>query len=319
MLITYRTTVIWMLSTLSVSAALGSEYSAGVAVPAPVGHIQDGLAIDNVSIHVRNLDVAIRYTLANNNKKPVSTDLTIYGPLFGWEGVDSRYPDKAFLELQVTVNQEAVKVQRNVIALHHGQLVNDKLTRLHLDPLWMARNPDKPIETSSVPKAKLRAATRDGLIKDFGQGMTPDWYALATHSWHTTVPAQSQRQLTLSYQLRPGFEPFQLNDTKLSKLLNEHCASSEQLKEQIKTLGRTAPEAVVALRYTVPIGLANGRLPQSVSVELTQESAWAGLHPLLSFTCKTNGSAAIGSPAFSQEVSTPIGQPLSILVILPQE
>ena len=32
-----------------------------------------------------------------------------------------------------------------------------------------------------------------------------------------------------------------------------------------------------------------------------------------------NGSAAIGYPAFSQEVSTPIGQPLSILVILPQE
>ncbi len=263
--------------------------------------------------------VEIQYTLKNTGKKTASPRLTIYGSLFGWEGVDSTYPDKAFLELRVTIDQKPIKTTTNVMALYQGEPVNAKLSSLHLDPLWIARNPDPLIETSSLSQKSLRAAIQEGLIRDLGQGLVPNWYALASHSWSTSVAPQRKGRLALSYQLRPAYEPLQLNEVRLANLLNEHCTNTEQLKEQIKALGRSAPESVVALRYVIPTGLGTARMPPSTSLEFLQEKTWAGLKPMLSFSCTSNGHAAIGRPAFSQEVSSPTGQALSILVLLPQE
>lgn len=303
---------------LLASTALASESSPGLGMPAPVGDVPDALSIDMVTAHVRDLDVAIQYTLKNLDKKPASTALTVYGPLFSWEGIDSSYPDKAFLELQVFVDQKPIKVSQHVAAFYQGEMVNAELARLRIDPLWMARKPDVPLDTASAPHSRLQAAAQIGLVKDLGQGMFPNWYALASHTWHTNVPAQSRRSLTLSYQLRPAYEPYPLNDAKLSSLLHEHCASTEQVQEQIKALGRSSPESVVALKYSIPIGLGNARMPQSVAVEFHQDKTWAGLGPILSFACKAAGETAIGHPGFSDALSLGSGS-ISILVLLPQE
>lgn len=311
--------VLSTISALTISTAIASETSPGVAIPSPAGHVPDVLSIDNVAVYIKDLDVDILYTIKNNDKKVTSTNLTIYGPLFGWEGIDSSYPDKAFLELQVKVDQKPVKTKRNAMALYEGELINAKLAHLHIDPLWAARNPDTPLDAAALPDSKLRSAIQEGLIKDIGQGLVPNWYTLASHSWRTSVPPLSKENLMLSYHLRPAYEPLQLNDSRLSSLLNEHCTGTEQLKEQIKALGRPTPDSVVALRYSIPIGLGNTRIPPLISLQLVQDKSWAGLHPLLSFSCKANGEAAIGHPALSQEISSTTDQSVSILVLLPQE
>ena len=163
-----------VISTLSVLAATASENSPSVIIPAPTGDVPSTLSVDKIAVRVKDMAVEIQYTLKNTGKKIASPRLTIYGSLFGWEGVDSAYPDKAFLELRVTIDQKPIKTTTNVMALYQGEPVNAKLSSLHLDPLWIARNPDPFIETSSLSKKRLRAAIQEGLIRDLGQGLVPN-------------------------------------------------------------------------------------------------------------------------------------------------
>lgn len=303
---------------LPTSQAVAAEMDSGVPLPAPIGVLPDSVRVNHLLITVRGMKASLRYDVENQGDKPASGWLSVYSPLFMWEGSDTTYPDKSFPELRIQSRAGQIPIETHIDAYHRGQKINDRLTQSQLDPLLIAKGSDAPVRVEQKSSKRFRSLVKDGIVSLDGEMLVPNWLVLVSRSWMIGLPAHGATDLQIDYDLRPAFEPIGTKDPILDTLLRNHCANVDQVAAAFKAMGLSWPEYGVVQQYQIPVRLGSLGAPAWLTVDFAQAQPWAGLTPRVSVVCQENGTAAIGTPFLKALKIRSPSKPLSILVFLPQ-
>jgi hypothetical protein len=290
----------------------------GVPMPAPIGTQPEGVRANSLLISVNGMQASLSYALKNAGEKPVQAGLSVYSPLFMWEGTDATYPDKSFPELRVQSGAKQLLIESHVDAYHGGKSVNDKLAQSQLDPLLIVKGADALLSVDRKSARRFRGLVKDGIVSLDDKTLTPNWLLLVSRSWVIDVPAHGSVDMRIDYELKPAFEPISTKDPKLEALLRGNCASVEQVKAAFKMMKLQWPDYGVVQQYRIPVQLGSMAMPPYLTVDFVQEQSWAGLTPRVSVVCQDDGTAAIGTPFLKNIKLRMPGKPLSVLVFLPQ-
>ena len=302
-------------------SATASESSVGVTVPALTGDVPTDWQVNGLSVRVANQEVELRYALTGRAVRRHEFALALYGTIFNWQGVDDPYPDRAFTELRLSLNGQLVPSELRALAFHRGRDVNRELDALRVAPLWGALHPDEPLPdpTDAKLRALHEAAIKSGLYKDFGQGAFPNWSAMAIRAWRMALPPTKAAQVAINYRVRPAYDAYGIDDRLLASMLLAHCSSRDNMLDRLKAAGRDHVQSVVAVTYSIPVGLGDAMLPSSLHVNATWDQPWAGLRPAMAAVCASRERGVQGMPNVEGDIRTPEQGTLSMLVLFPQE
>lgn len=302
-------------------SAQGGEINAPTPIPSPKGVLSNDCRIQDAHVTVNNQTAIIRYTLVNDHQKPIDGVLTFYSPLFGWAGSDAIYSDKSFPELIVHTGTQSFRPTKHVAAFHDGIDVTRRLSSLGIDPLRVNLREDALLPVVQINRRAIASAIKDRLVTENDGLLTPNWYVQVSQAFHVKIAPTDEKQITIQYKLRPGFEPLQWSDKRLEALAAEHCTTIDQMKAASQDSGESLSDFVVAQTYKIPIGFGNAPLPQSVILDFIQTMPWSGLSPKASFICGGDGGerSVRGTPSFRAETSRMSDNIISALVILPQQ
>jgi len=277
----------------------------GVAAPAILGRLPDGVRLTRADVRWDGRKVSILYMGENRSVAHGGFFLSAYAPVYGWQGVAADYPGLHFPEIRLNVNGRSVAHRGLASAYRDGLDVTALLKRSGVSPLLVAQA--EPVSAMELPP-HVR-----GLFSASQGNVYPLWQLAYRHQWAVQALAVGSVTFEVIYDGRPQKMEVSLKSKRFASLVQEHCGDLASVTSQLNGMAGRELDSVVAKRLTIPLSFANSA---EVDPHLAVVSGVA-LKGAVTLVCGLQDGSLVGLPDIDL---SPVGHGgmLSMLVLYPQ-
>lgn len=250
--------------------AMADDSSQGVTpgrlVAVPAGSVSFTSA--KVQIKGRHVVLSLQPQVRGN----AHGKILLQGEPFGWLGESEAWPDRHFPELQLSVDNVAVKAEESFLAQVGKQDVSALLREAGINPWLIAETPPF-VAVDGISPELLAKLLQAGALTASGRDYLAQWRAQRTLSF------AADQAFSLAYDLRPGFSLRSKAALGSAALQKRYCLDRRQLA--------ALPNAAQYLtkEYVIPVGV-DKQVPPKVLLDVEPD---AGV--LLVATCAHQGGA----------------------------
>ena len=197
------------------------------------------------SVHVLMDDgtVSIKYVLQNKSPKQEDIHIRIEAPLYGWRGAGDIHFDGSYADMQLLVNDVAVKYDAARFAYYNKKDITRTLEKYKIDPnsipTFWSDEPDAEKEAKYQPLLKIGILDKSGL---------PAWETQNIYTYDFTVREGEQFAVTYTYEMLWGSGYFSRNDSVAASLLKAFELTWEQM---CQLAGKSYPNGGLDTYFTL--------------------------------------------------------------------